>query len=90
MQEDKDCPPFSREGHGPKSTDKPHNAPCKFITFYPFPALSPNLEPSSDPCAHLPEVAFSPAPHMAYHLIFLSSHSPAPAWPCSPFNEVVL
>ena len=53
MQEDKDCPPFSREGHGPKSTDKLHNAPCKFITFYPLPALSPNLEPSSDPCAHL-------------------------------------
>lgn len=41
MQEDKDCPPFSREGHGPKSADKLHDARRQNHHFLPAPCTEP-------------------------------------------------
>ena len=63
MQEDKDCPPFSREGHGPKSTDKLHDVPRQNHHFLPSPCTEPKPGAQQRPLTHLPEVAFSPAPH---------------------------
>lgn len=90
MQEDKDCPPFSREGHGPKSTDKLHDVPRQNHHFLPSPCTEPKPGAQQRPLCPSPRGGFLPSSSPAHRLIFLSSCSPASAQLCSPFNEVVL